>query len=509
MLSLARRLGVVELIGRHAGPPRAGQPERQVLSVGQTLLLAAIGRALHPTSKRGWANWAGGTTLGKLWNFEPAQLTSQVFWDQMDRLPVRALAAIQAELASRLRDRFGVSTDSLFYDVTNFFTFIDSRNAHCDLPRRGKNKQKRNDLRQFQLGLLVSRDGWVPLLGTLYRGNANDVTTFPAAVAAIRRQCQDIGLDPRCVTLVCDKGNLSRKNWQALDESELGHVVSLVPNHYPDWAYRPTEQFAECQVPDLGPVRVLRGQAEIAGRLRTVVVLDSPTLRDGQMRGLDQQLGSVLLPLHRLEQSLGQAPRRRKREAIERRIEAILRPVATVRKVLRWDLLERAGRPGFWDLSWRIDPQPLSDLRDRLFGRRLLATDLSGWTTADIVWAYWGQAEAELVFRQMKDPHFLALRPQYHWTDQKIQVHSFCCVLGYLLGALVRRAARQMGYTEGLHRLLEMLTAVRAVLRTESTGRPGKPRIRWQLEDADEPALKLYRSLVDPSYDLGPTSQEE
>jgi transposase len=505
LLSLADRLGAVELIDRHAHPPKPSRPQRQLLSVGQTLLLAAIGRALHPTSKQGWANWAAGTTLGKLWDFDPTKITSQFFWDQMDRLPVEELEGIQVELAGKVRELFGVRADSLFYDVTNFYTFIDSRNEHCDLPRRGKNKQHRNDLRQFQLGMLVSRDGWVPLLAQLYRGNANDLTTFPGALEAIGRQCRKLGIDPQQVTLVADKGNISKANWQALDASRIAHVVSLTPGRYPDWSQRPIEHFTECQVPEVGPMKLLPGQAAIAGRQRTVIVLDSPTLRDGQMRGLQQQLGPVMFGLSRLRQSLKEATRRRREDAIQRQIKRILAHVPQVRQVLRTELIRRPDREGFWQLDWWVDPEALAHLRDRVFGRRMLATDRQDWPAEQIVWAYWGQAEAELVFRQMKDPEFLALRPQYHWTDQKIQVHSFCCVLGYLLAALVRRAARAMGYTEGLHRLLEILTAIRAVLRTESAGRAGRPRVRWQLEETDPSALQFYRSQVAPNHDLGTT----
>jgi hypothetical protein len=136
----------------------------------------------------------------------------------------------------------------------------------------------------------------------------------------------------------------------------------------------------------------------------------------------------------------------------------------------------------------------------------MLATNRDGWATGEIVWAYWGQAEAELVFRETKNPEFLALRPQYHWTDQKIEVHSFCCVVGYLLAALVRRHARRMGYEQGIAALLGMLNGVRMVLRTECTGRPGRPRAHWQLEDTDADALRLYRSLVHSDYELGPTA---
>ena len=67
----------------------------------------------------------------------------------MDRLEIESIASIETELSRHVVQTFGISTESLYYDVTNFFTFIDSRNDRCDLPQRGKNKQKRNDLRQF------------------------------------------------------------------------------------------------------------------------------------------------------------------------------------------------------------------------------------------------------------------------------------------------------------------------------------------------------------------------
>jgi len=508
MLSLADRLEITSLIDQHAVGPAHGQPARQWLSVGQTLVLAAVGRALHPTSKRAWAGWAQKTTLGKLWQFDPTKITSQFFWDQMDRLPVKALPAIQAELGRRVLARFGISAEGLFYDVTNFHTFIDSRNDRCDLPQRGKNKQKRNDLRQFQVGMLVCRDGWVPLLAKVYRGNHNDVTTFPQALEAIRHQCVELGLAPSKVALVADKGNISRNNWQLLDATEIGHVVSLVPSQHPEWAYRPVSDFAACEVPEVGPMKVLRGRATIAGRERTVVVLDSPTLREGQMRGLQQQFGPVLFGLTRLQEALARGARRRRRDVIERQIQRILRHVPTVRSILKYELAERCDQPGHWDFDWWVDREAWTYLRDRVFGRRLLATDRHEWSTGELIWAYWGQSEAELVFREMKDPHFLALRPQYHWTDQKIEVHSLCCMVGYLLAALVRREARKLGHAEGLPKLLEMLADIRAVLRTESRGRQGRPRVRWQMEEVDKSALRLYRSLADPAYDLGTTPVE-
>jgi hypothetical protein len=156
-----------------------------------------------------------------------------------------------------------------------------------------------------------------------------------------------------------------------------------------------------------------------------------------------------------------------------------------------------------------LDSPTLRDgqLRDRVFGRRLLATDRQAWSDLNIITAYWGQSEAELVFRHLKDPEFLALRPQYHWTDQKIEVHSLCCVIGYLLAALVRRRARQLGYAQGINALVAMLNDIRMALRKEKRGRPGRPRTTWQLEETEPDAMRLYQQLVHPKYNLGPTSK--
>ena len=39
----------------------------------------------------------------------------------------------------------------------------------------------------------------------------------------------------------------------------------------------------------------------------------------------------------------------------------------------------------------------------------------------------------EKIFRSTKDNEHCAIRPQFHYTDQKIRVHIFCCLLGLTL----------------------------------------------------------------------------
>ena len=164
--------------------------------MGTTLLLAAINRAIQPRSKRGWAAWAAETSLHRLFpGLKPDTLTSQFFWDQMSCVSLEALAAIEGELTATVVRELGVQLDTLFYDTTNFFTYIASTNTRAKLPQRGKSKQKRADLRLFGLALLVSRDGQIPLCSQVYEGNKVDCQLFPDSLSRIRQRLSDLSMD--------------------------------------------------------------------------------------------------------------------------------------------------------------------------------------------------------------------------------------------------------------------------------------------------------------------------
>ena len=60
-------------------------------------------------------------------------------------------------------------------------------------------------------------------------------------------------------------------------------------------------------------------------------------------------------------------------------------------------------------------------------------------TGGAIVSAYRSQYHIEDAFKQMKNPDFLGWIPMFHWTDSKIQVHAFSCVLALLLTSLLQR----------------------------------------------------------------------
>ena len=139
----------------------------------------------------------------------------------------------------------------------------------------------------------------------------------------------------------------------------------------------------------------------------------------------------------------------------------------------------------------------MDSLETEVFGNRLLMTDQHAWSTDDIIVASQGQSQAEAAFRQRKDVDPLAVRPQYHWTDQKVRGHTFLCLLAYPLCRLIERECRAIGYQGSLSPRLELLGSIRLALLVEpSDTRGGRPRCTWVLEESPAEAQRLVTHLV-------------
>jgi hypothetical protein len=93
----------------------------------------------------------------------------------------------------------------------------------------------------------------------------------------------------------------------------------------------------------------------------------------------------------------------------------------------------------------------------------------------------------------------LAVRPQYHWTDQQVRAHTFLCLLASLLCRLIERECRAIGYQGSLSHLLELLGSLRLALLIQPAGtRGGRPRCTWVLEESAAEARRLFNHVVPP-----------
>ena len=496
LYSIAERLCLADTIDKHVSKRNQGA------SVGNYMLIAAINRCIAPKSKRQIADWFASTSLRRWLPMRPEQLSSQRFWDHMGYLDEKEIERIEDELAQNLVREFGVDVRALLYDATNFFTYIDST-TESELAQRGHSKAKRNDLRQVGLALLVTTDFHIPLLHQVYPGNRPDAKQFESITGGLSRRYQTLSQHCQDITLIFDKGNNSEKNLSRIEKGPFHFVGSLVPTHHTDLLNVPLDQFTPVPDERCAGVRAYRTTREVLGIERTVIVTYSENLFVGQIQGLTMHLNKAVKALKEIQRRLlAKKPSRGgkpvTRTSVEKQVKVAL-SAQFLSAVVRYDIQEVDGRP---QLTFMIDRSALRQLEDRSFGKTILFTDQHDWSTADIIGAYRGQANIEEAFKRMKDPHFLSWSPMFHWTDQKIRVHAFYCVLALTLTALLRQELHRNGIELSIPALLETLSGIYevAVIYPHNEGRRYKDHMtlteRSPLQQQLMDLLKLDRYAI-------------
>jgi transposase len=495
LLVVARKLDVIAVINRYAHSQRSYWPDKPLrnnLTVGATLLLAGIGRVCMPTSKRGWWTWARTASLEYLLRVSLSKVDSQHFWDLMDCLPEDAIEKVELDLLRNLQQHADLGDDTLFYDTTNFYTFVDTENTRCDIARRGRNKQKRHDLRQVGLALVVTRRDFIPLFHHTYRGNMSDSAVFRQVLGRIKRRMNDLNMDLEKHTLVFDRGCNSKQNLTLVARLKLHYVGALTPSQHIDLIQDAEANSIPVNIGDK-TLSLYRDKRLIWGEERTVVVFVSEKLRAGQLRGIYQALKKRKLTLGKIQRSLAN-PRTKKRTRAEL-IETIdhLLQGQFMQDLLAYELTELGD--GRFSLTYRTSKKHLDRLEDKL-GFRILMTDRHEWSSEAIVAALHGQSTVEQAFKNIKNPYHLAVTPEFHWTDQKIRVHYFSCVLGYLLASLIWREARmKAGFSGTLDTLLDTLNNIRLTTLLEMSGKRGKPKATRQIEEMTHDQRRLMDGL--------------
>ncbi len=493
MLGIAEELQIVETINKHIKKKQL----RDDFTVGGSLLVAAIGRICHPTSKRNWyQGCAKQTSLSYLIKMSLSKLDSQHFWDQMDMLPTSAIPLIEEDLVDTIIKKYNLTLDTLLCDTTNFFTYINSANKRCTVAQRGKNKQKRMDLRQFGLFLLVSREDYIPLFHKVYQGNLSDKTIFKEQFTKMITRFKNISGSLEELTLVFDQGNNSKEILKDVIEKTY-FVGALSPHHHKLLIHQANQSMSK-QMVDGKAMDCYNLRTEIWQLDFTVVVYISEKLRQGQIRGVQQNLNKLFQQLNELKEKISKPTKRgakRKQEKLSKKIETLIGSHVS-KELIDWKLHSKEKDSFLLDFS--INDTYYDYLKEQWFGRRILITNRHQWSTEEIILAYWGQSDVEYAFKNMKNPFHLAMRPQYHWTDQKIEVHAFICTIAFLLVMIAYKTAKEKAKFTGCpNTLMEKLSSIRMATFIESPLKKSKGQYKatYCLEDMDDDISILAEAM--------------
>ena len=375
---------------------------------------------------------------------------------------------------------FGLDLSGLVLDMTNFATYLDSTNTRAPIAQRGKAKQKRTDLRLVALALVVTRDGGVPVISHAYPGDRPDVTQFSTVIDNLIERYRDLTRSVESLTVVYDAGQNSIGNHAVVEAARIGFVGSLPPSDYPDLLAVPRSQYVPVDAVRYPGLTCVDTTVTALGVTRRAVLTHSPTLHAAQSRGFSQTLAKARARLQALAAKLARGRTRRSRTAVQTEIAAILKP-RWVSEVITVTLT--GEKPAELRLTWRTNTRARKRLEHKLFGKRILFTNRDHWPTVEVVAAYRSQNQVESGFRQMKDIKVVSFGPLRHWTDSKIRVHVFYCVLALAIAHLMRREAERVGLHLSVRELLAELGGIGETVLLYHDGGKGRPRARRMLTD--------------------------
>jgi transposase len=455
----AQNSGVFPLLESLWPKPRSGP------STAHYLLVAAMHRICQPGPKTEVADWYSRSVLHSLWGFPPERFSSQAFWDCFDQIRTAGaeplsgedqLEEAQLRLLGVWKEKQLVGRRLLAYDTTNFYTYIASTNDRADLAQRGHNKQGRHNLRQVGLSYVLDGDNGLSLCHHLYPGNVADAEELPVALSRIVALLDRQQIARDSVTLVLDKGSAALANTLELEQAGVGWISALPWNQAPaELRERDTAQLPALSSEQPG-VQAAAEKMVVHGKEYLCVVKYSASFASEQLHSLTTTLSKTMQSLRRLSTELSKPAARTTEQKLRNKITRWL-SAQFVSELVRYQLEQREGR---WQLQFDFDHNALQRLLAHRLGRTVLLTNRLDWTAEQVVAGYSGQQHIERVFRGLKDGDWLGWGPMYHWTDQKIRVHAFYCMLGISLLQYIRKQADSAWPGLTIEQLLEQLQQI-------------------------------------------------
>ena len=487
----AQRSGMWDLLESMWPKPKSGP------STAHYLLLAAIHRICQPGPKTEVADWYRETILQTLWQVPPERFSSQAFWDCFDHILANGdsddeLDEAQRRLVGVWKQKQLVSRRLLAYDTTNFYTWVASTNQRNRLAQRGHNKQGRHNLRQIGLSYVLDADHGLSLCHHVYAGNVADAVELPEALNRIVTMLDRNQIERHSVTLVFDKGTAALENTLMLEKAGVGWISALPWNQAPpELRERDAEQLLACGS-DLPGVRAASQKAIVHGKEYLCVLKYSSSFASEQLHSVTTSLTKVLQSMRRLSLDLAKPGCRLKETPIRNKIQRWLAS-PFLEDLIRWQLHSDAGH---WHLQFDFDNSAFQKLLANRLGRTLLLTNRMDWTAEQVVAGYSDQQQIEQVFRGLKDGDWLGWGPMYHWTDSKIRVHAFYCMLGISLLKYIHKQAQPAWPGLSMEKLLDELRQIQQfVLLYPPQGEKGPHRAAVVLSKQTIPQQQLAHTL--------------
>ena len=338
------------------------------------------------------------------------------------------------------------------------------------------------------MALITTKESGLPLFSHIYEGNKNDQTIFPVYLNVLKERIPNY--DPKTITLVFDGGSNTKDNFKSL---ETHYICSF--------SLASCKNLYDIEVSDYKDVSVnakivksYRITQVVWGEERECILTYSASLFAGQLKELNENIVKANDSFKHLNEQLSNPKSRisKAKKAIQSRVTAILSK-KHMDTIFNIQLIEN-DEGLVTSIKYILDEENKGNVSYKFFGKKLLITDHKDWSTENILKTYREQDCIEKIFRSTKDNDHCAIRPQFHYTDQKVRVHIFCCLLGLTLATILHQdvVAKAANYSK--FHILDILNSIRRCwIRDKNSNKVAN--VIEELDDTQTSLWNIIQSL--------------
>ncbi len=212
VIALWHQLGLEQIIDNAVS-------EKVEISVSRIALIQTANRFSDPGSKLACFRWYYRSLFSQMKNFvnfpEDEDEELHTYYRALDYL-CQAKENIEKQLYYRLLG-YGLDNSLILYDITS--TYFEGEQA--EIGELGYSRDKRGDLDQIVIGLVMSRDG-IPIAHHVFEGNRLDKTTVQEVVEDLKER---FGI--KKAIIVGDRGMITIKNIEMIKGHEYEYILGL------------------------------------------------------------------------------------------------------------------------------------------------------------------------------------------------------------------------------------------------------------------------------------------
>ena len=389
------------------------EASRQEYSFHEAIQAMIINRLVKPASKLETWRW-------KTRVFEPAwePLHLQHFYRAMDYL-VEHKDRIEETLLKRRDDLFGKSLDLVLFDTTTVKYW--GEHSASGLLKYGYSKEKRMDLKQIIIGVLMSKEG-LPLAHEVWEGNQSDMESFKIIISRLKDR-----FDIKKVILVCDRGMVSERNLKALEEAGYEYIVGVKMRSLDEEKKR-----------------------ELLGEIGFEEIREDLFVKEKKHEGR-----RYLICFNPKEAEYEAQKREYFKHVIAQKISDYSFKDWIVKNGYR-KYIKLEGK----DFQITMDDERLEE--EKIYDGKWILLTNTEYASRDCALYYKSLSQIEQGFRALKSE--IETGPIYHWTTRRIRGHVFICFLALLVKIAFEKALEKIDPKAVYSEVIQALKDVKATL---------------------------------------------